>query len=98
MSPATAPSAAFPDLESLEAAVRAERAAFAYPSTPWTKPQPTADGLLPIDVLIVGGGQSGLITAIRLMRERVRDVVVVDRAPAGREGPWITYSCRASPR
>jgi len=85
-----APAAAFPDLETLERAVRAEIAAFAYPSTPWTRPQPAADGRLPMDVLIVGGGQSGLITAIRLMREQIGEILVVDRSPAGREGPWIT--------
>ncbi len=83
---------AFPDLASLESAVRAEIDAFAYPSKPWTRPLPAADGRTPIDVLIVGGGQSGLVTAVRLMREQVRDILVVDRAPAGREGPWITFA------
>jgi cation diffusion facilitator CzcD-associated flavoprotein CzcO len=44
------------------------------------------------DVAIVGGGQSGLGAAFGLLREGVRDLVILDENPAGREGPWITYA------
>ena len=44
------------------------------------------------DVVIVGAGQSGLATAYGLIREHVKNVVVVDRQPAGCEGPWKTYA------
>ena len=43
-------------------------------------------------MLIVGAGQSGLVTAFGLMRERVRNILVIDRAPAGKEGPWVTFA------
>ena len=45
-----------------------------------------------LDVLIVGAGQSGLVTAFGLMRERVRNILVIDRAPEGKEGPWVTFA------
>jgi OHCU decarboxylase len=44
------------------------------------------------DVVIVGGGQSGMGAAFGLMRERVRDILVLDENPAGFEGPWATYA------
>ena len=43
-------------------------------------------------MLIVGAGQSGLVTAFGLMRERVRNILVIDRAPEGKEGPWVTFA------
>ncbi|RKN12428.1 NAD(P)-binding domain-containing protein [Streptomyces radicis] len=67
--------------------VRHDLAAFAYPAVPWTR---GPDGVL--DVLIVGAGQAGLATALRLARESVRDVLVLDAAPTGREGPWSTWA------
>ena len=44
------------------------------------------------DVLIVGAGQSGLAAAYGLLREQVRNVIVLDRQPAGSEGPWKTFA------
>ena len=40
------------------------------------------------DVVIVGGGQSGLAAAYGLFREQVKNIVVLDRQPVGSEGPW----------
>lgn len=57
----------------------------------WTRPQ-QHDGQPVHDVVIVGGGQSGLATAFALRRERVNDVLVLDENPAGYEGPWETYA------
>ncbi|GBR68621.1 oxidoreductase [Gluconobacter kanchanaburiensis NBRC 103587] len=45
-----------------------------------------------LDVLIVGGGQSGLAAAFGLMRDEVRNILVVDQAPRGLEGPWLSYA------
>jgi cation diffusion facilitator CzcD-associated flavoprotein CzcO len=53
----------------------------------WTRPR---EGVL--DVIIVGGGQSGLGAAFGLMREKVRNILVLDENPAGYEGPWATYA------
>ncbi|MDI1295867.1 MAG: NAD(P)/FAD-dependent oxidoreductase, partial [bacterium] len=44
------------------------------------------------DVVIVGGGQSGLAAAFGLLRERVSNILVIDESPAGFEGPWDTYA------
>ena len=44
------------------------------------------------DVVIVGAGQSGLAAAYGLIREQVKNILVVDRRPAGTEGPWKTYA------
>lgn len=58
----------------------------------WVKPRAAPDGEHVFDVVIVGGGQSGLAAAFGLLRERVRNIVVLDENPAGTEGPWITYA------
>ena len=44
------------------------------------------------DVIIVGGGQSGLAAAFGLMRERIMNILVLDENPEGYEGPWETYA------
>ena len=44
------------------------------------------------DVVIVGGGQSGLSIAWGLMREGIRNIVMLDRGRAGFEGPWATFA------
>ncbi|WEG13484.1 NAD(P)-binding domain-containing protein [Pullulanibacillus sp. KACC 23026] len=44
------------------------------------------------DVIIVGGGQSGLGTAFGLLRERIANLLVIDENPEGFEGPWETYA------
>lgn len=44
------------------------------------------------DVIIVGGGQSGLGAAFALQRERVSNILVLDENAAGFEGPWETYA------
>jgi len=57
----------------------------------WTRPVATSGD--PVhDVVIVGGGQSGLAAAFGLKRERVSNILVIDENPAGYEGPWETYA------
>lgn len=43
-------------------------------------------------VVIVGGGQAGLVLARGLRRRGIDDVVVLDAAPADATGPWSTYA------
>ncbi len=50
------------------------------------------DGRPALDVLIVGGGQSGVAIASGLMRATVRNILVLDRVSRGQEGPWLTYA------
>ncbi len=57
----------------------------------WTRPRSHADGHVH-DVIIVGGGQSGLAAAFGLLGERVSNILVIDESPEGFEGPWETYA------
>ena len=79
------------NLQELERRVALELEYLSYPSRTWTAPRRHA-GQPVCDVLIVGGGQSGITIAFRLLRERVTNIRVLDRNPEGREGPWITFA------
>jgi len=54
--------------------------------------QHCASGQHVFDVVIVGAGQSGLIIGLALKREGVCNVLLLDRNPAGYEGPWETFA------
>ena len=79
-------------LSLLASRVAADLARIAHPRAPWLKPKTGPDGQPAHDVVIVGGGQSGLATAFGLLRSRVDNILVLDKAPAGQEGPWRTYA------
>ena len=76
------------------AADRARRdlAMIGHPEPDWVPPRYLADGSRVLDVLVVGAGQSGIATGFQLLRERVLNFLIVDQAPARREGPWMTYA------
>jgi cation diffusion facilitator CzcD-associated flavoprotein CzcO len=57
----------------------------------WARPRTHDQGHV-FDVVIVGGGQSGLGAAFALMRERVANLLVIDECAEGREGPWLSYA------
>ncbi len=78
-------------LKALEAAVVRDLALTAHPHAEWMVPR-LRSGKPALDVLIVGAGQSGLATAFALIRNRVHNILVVDKAPEGREGPWVTFA------
>jgi cation diffusion facilitator CzcD-associated flavoprotein CzcO len=71
--------------------VRRELTYLSYPPREWTMPR-SRDGVPVLDVLIVGGGQSGLGTAFGLKLERITNVRVIDRSPRGLEGPWRRFA------
>ena len=68
--------------------VRSDLYVLRHPETDWVPERPGPDGQPMLDVLIVGGGQSGIAIAGLLIRERVTNILVVDKAPRGREGVW----------
>jgi FAD-dependent urate hydroxylase len=79
-------------LIALEAQIRADLAKTAHPDAAWLKPLLGPDARMALDVLIVGAGQSGIATAFGLMRSRVTNILTLDKAEEGREGPWLAYA------
>ncbi len=79
------------DLAELERRVQFELDCLGYPTRQWMVAR-RHNGALVHDVVIVGGGQSGISIAFRLMRERITNLRVLDRNPEGFEGPWLTFA------
>jgi len=63
----------------------------AYPSRNWI-PKRHYNGKIVSNVVIVGGGQSGVALALNLRGECVNNVIIIDRNPQGREGPWRAFA------
>jgi cation diffusion facilitator CzcD-associated flavoprotein CzcO len=70
-----------------EARVAHDLATLNHGAPDWLHPR---EGV--IDVVIVGGGQSGLAAALALQRERIANILILDENPAGFEGPWDSYA------
>jgi FAD-dependent urate hydroxylase len=79
-------------LEALSRRVRDELALFEYPTKDWVTPRRSPHGEAVYNVVIVGGGQTGLGIAFGLQRERISGVVVLDASAQGQEGPWVTFA------
>lgn len=79
-------------LAALAERVRDDLRIVRHPSRAWVPPVTAPDGSEALDVLVVGAGQCGLATAFALHMECVERVRVIDRAPRGREGPWVTFA------
>jgi cation diffusion facilitator CzcD-associated flavoprotein CzcO len=77
-------------LIALEAQVREDLAKTSHPSASWLEPKLGPDGQPALDVLIVGGGQSGLAIAFGLKRSQVTNILIIDKAGEGQEGPWLS--------
>lgn len=79
------------DLAALEARVRRDLALIAYPELRWLPEVRGPAGERVVDVLVVGGGQCGQALSLKLKLERIDNHLVIDRGPAGAEGPWRTF-------
>lgn len=79
-------------LARLRQAVLADLEAVEYPPRAWVPPRLGPDGRPVLDAVVVGAGLSGLSIAFGLLRRRVSNILVIDRAPQGHEGPWATYA------
>ena len=79
-------------LDDLAARVQDDLRRIAHPRLPWLEPRGAPDGKPALDVLVVGAGQSGLATAVGLLRAHVTNILVVDRARRDEEGPWLSYA------
>lgn len=78
-------------LAELEADIARDLELTAHPRAPWLVPK-TSGGRPVLDCLIIGAGQCGLAVAHALRRDQVTNILVVDRAEKGREGPWVTFA------
>jgi cation diffusion facilitator CzcD-associated flavoprotein CzcO len=78
-------------LADLERAVHRDLELIAHPRKPWLRPR-FVHKTPALDVLIVGAGQGGLAAGFGLQRDRVTNILLVDRARSGLEGPWVTYA------
>lgn len=79
-------------LAELTTRLRADLDLLDYPRRPWLTPKHGPDGTPVNDVLVIGAGQGGLVTAFGLMREKVERVVVLDDHPLDRAGPWLNFA------
>jgi len=79
-------------LAALEERVREDLQRIAHPRMKWLEPRPAPDGGQAFDVVVVGGGQSGIAIGFGLMRAQVGNILVIDKARRGEEGPWLTYA------
>lgn len=78
-------------LDALERRLAQDLAWLELPAKSWV-PARSVDGRRVVDVIIVGAGMAGLVASGMLKRLGVDNHVVLDRAPAGQEGPWVTYA------
>lgn len=76
----------------LEHQVRLDLTRLNFPAANWVPPRDGPDGRPLLDVLVVGAGMCGQTAAYGLKRDGVRHLRIIDRAPAGREGPWGTFA------
>ena len=79
-------------LAELSSRIRSDLDRIAHPRQPWLVPRHAPDGSQAYDVVVVGAGQSGIAIAFGLMRAQVRNILVIDQAVRGREGPWLSYA------
>jgi cation diffusion facilitator CzcD-associated flavoprotein CzcO len=79
------------NLSDLEARIAHDLATLNIGAADWLTPHAHAEGHV-YDVVVVGGGQSGLGAAFGLKRERISNILVIDESREGYEGPWETYA------
>ncbi|MCM2474545.1 NAD(P)/FAD-dependent oxidoreductase [Rhizobium sp. CG5] len=78
-------------LSSLEAQLAQDLEFLELPAKPWV-PERKHDGKPVLDVVVIGGGMCGLAATAKLILSGITNVVAYDAAPAGLEGPWVTFA------
>lgn len=76
----------------LEATVLRDLELTDYPLRQWVPERRSEDASNILDVLIIGGGQGGVTCAFGLLREKLRNILVIDENKEGLEGPWLTFA------
>jgi FAD-dependent urate hydroxylase len=78
-------------LPALEQRLRQDLEWLEWPAKDWV-PAREYEGRRVHDVVVIGAGMCGLAAAGALKGLGLSNSLVLDRAPAGREGPWVTYA------
>lgn len=82
----------YPDgLASLEAQLHEDLELLELPAKAWV-PSQTYQGKPVRDVVVIGAGMCGLAATAKLLLTGIDNVVAYDAAPAGLEGPWVTFA------
>ncbi len=79
-------------LAALEKAVARDLEILEYPSKSWMPVTKGPEGQHVYDVIVIGGGHCGVTAAFALIRERISNILVIEKSPPGAEGPWQTYA------
>ncbi|MDB6453035.1 NAD(P)-binding domain-containing protein [Falsirhodobacter sp. 20TX0035] len=74
-------------LHALETRLAEDLRNLELPSKPWVPPR---EGVH--DVIVIGAGMCGLAATAKLKLTGITNILTLDAAPAGREGPWITFA------
>lgn len=78
-------------LPALEQRLRQDLEWLEWPAKDWV-PRREFDGMHVRDVVVIGAGMCGLAASAALKGLGLSNMTVLDRAPAGQEGPWVTYA------
>ena len=78
-------------LAALEAQLAQDLEFLELPAKPWV-PEHSRDGVPVRDVVVIGAGMCGLAATAKLVLTGISNVVAYDAAPAGLEGPWVTFA------
>ncbi len=78
-------------LQALEADLARDLRLLNYPPKGWVPEVRASDGPVS-DVIVAGAGMLGMTAAFALRRQGIARLRLLDRAEAGREGPWVTYA------
>lgn len=83
----------YSDLNQLEENARKELEYLNFPPREnWIPDRTTSTGENIYNVVIVGGGQTGMTVAFALQKEKISNIIVFDECSPFCEGPWLTHA------